>query len=81
MNKIEKFLKKLTSRERHLLLKIFTDIKSLHIGSYDVKALKGYKNLYRLRKGDWRIIFAKDERNRRGLVVNVGYRKDIYQDL
>ncbi len=81
MNKIEKFLQKLTPRERHILLKIFADIKTLHINTYDVKYLKGYKNLYRLRKGDWRIVFIKEETDKRGIIINVGYRKDIYKNL
>lgn len=81
MNKISKFLKKLTPKERHILLKIMADIQVLEIASYDVKPLKGYKNLYRLRKGDWRIVFTKNEQNQKGWIVNAGYRKDIYQDL
>jgi len=43
----------------------------------DVKKLKGYENLYRLRIGDWRVIFSYADKNVI-LIEEVGLRGDIY---
>lgn len=77
MDKIQKFLLKLRPQERAMLLKIFTDIRSMHVGSHDVKALKGYKGLFRLRKGKIRIIFSQGDKH--GIIVDIAYRKDSYK--
>lgn len=45
--------------------------------SGDVKKLKGFRNKYRLRVGDYRVLF---ELERACIVVySVGHRKDIYE--
>lgn len=77
MDKIKKFLLKLTQKERLLIKAIFEDILVLNLQDYDIKPLKGYKGLYRLRKGDIRIVFAKEKNM--GFIVDVDYRKDIYK--
>lgn len=79
MDKIEKFLLRLKFKQRQLLLPIFEDIRALRLSSYDVKPLKGYPGLFRLRKGKVRIIFAKGEG--KGVVINIGFRKDIYKAM
>lgn len=79
MDKIQKFLLSLGKSERKILLKILDDIRLLKIGKYDVKPLKGCKSFFRLRKGKVRVIFTKS--NDIGIVINIGYRKDIYKDL
>ena len=43
----------------------------------DVKKLKGSKNDYRLRVGNYRVLFEVE--GRRIVVYTVGQRKDIYQ--
>jgi mRNA interferase RelE/StbE len=43
----------------------------------NVKALKGGKGLYRMRVGDYRVIFYVDVAV---VVVRVGHRKDVYDD-
>ena len=53
-------------------------IDRLQLGlAADVKKLKGFKNKYRLRAGDYRVLFEIEE----GTVVvyDVGDRKDIYE--
>ena len=79
MDKIEKFLLKLSKKDRQTFVKIFKDILILNLENYDVKTIKEYKDFYRLRKGKIRIIFIK--RNNQGLVINIAYRKDIYKEL
>jgi mRNA interferase RelE/StbE len=46
-----------------------------------VKKLKGSKELYRLRVGDYRIIFAIRDQELLVIVVNAGHRRDVYRRL
>lgn len=41
------------------------------------KKLKGYKNTFRIRVGDYRIIYEIEDNVLRILVVAIGHRKDI----
>ncbi|MEQ1797042.1 MAG: type II toxin-antitoxin system RelE/ParE family toxin [Lacibacter sp.] len=45
------------------------------------KKLKGYKNLWRIRHGDYRIIYAIEEVILLVDVREIGHRKDIYDQL
>ncbi len=44
-----------------------------------VKKLAGEEELYRLRVGDYRIIYQVRDRVLVVLVVNVGHRRDVYR--
>jgi mRNA interferase RelE/StbE len=44
----------------------------------DVKRLVGSVGLWRLRVGDWRVIFRRDEENRVIIVVTVSARGSAY---
>ena len=44
----------------------------------DVKKLKGYENYYRLRVGDIRIIFEKEDDKLKIIVIDIGNRGQIY---
>ena len=44
----------------------------------DIKKLKGYVDLYRLRVGDYRIIFSVNKEKKHIVIAAVGHRKDIY---
>lgn len=78
MDKIEKFLALLGKKERGVLSKILSDVRTGELRSYDVKPLKGYKGFFRLRKGKIRIVFAKTEHGN-NIVINLSYRKDAYK--
>jgi mRNA interferase RelE/StbE len=43
--------------------------------------LSGVPNGWRLRVGDWRILYAIDDRRQTVLVVDVGHRREIYRGL
>lgn len=62
MDKITKALKKLNAKERNAIEKILKLIEAGLFKSLDLKALKGYKNIYRVRKGHIRIIFQMNEK-------------------
>ena len=43
------------------------------------KKLQGVKALYRIRQGDWRILYTIDDHKLKILVVKVGHRRNVYQ--
>ncbi|WP_019989686.1 type II toxin-antitoxin system RelE family toxin [Rudanella lutea] len=45
------------------------------------RQLKGYEKLYRLRTGDYRIIYAIENDILTVLIVAIGDRKQVYEDL
>ena len=64
-----------------LILKAVRKIYKVSIESVDVKALKGKEGVFRIRKGDIRIVFALDEDGNIVVVsVNViDYRGNVYE--
>ena len=47
----------------------------------DTKRLKGYKSFYRLRVGEYRIIYTIQNEELIIAVLSIGNRGDIYKDL
>lgn len=47
----------------------------------DIRKLAGYADRYRLRVGDYRVIYEIVERELIILVVGVGHRREIYRNL
>ena len=45
------------------------------------KKLKGTEDLYRIRVGDYRVIYTVESKRLVVLVVNVGNRRDIYRSV
>lgn len=56
MDKIQKALLKLVPRQREVMLKILKDVAQGNIIGYDLKKIKGRKDIYRIRKGKMRVI-------------------------
>jgi mRNA interferase RelE/StbE len=46
-----------------------------------VKKLKGASNFYRVRSGDYRIIYQIQDQQLIVLIVSVGHRQEIYKEL
>ncbi len=46
----------------------------------DCKKMKGVRDLFRLRVGDYRVIYAVQDELLLILVVEVGHRREIYRD-
>jgi len=61
MDRIHKFLKKLSSNERQTIKGILRRIKKGEFVGLDIKKLKGVLNIFRVRKGNIRIILLKNE--------------------
>ncbi len=73
LKNVEKFIRK---QNKDTQKRIISAIYSLPNG--DVKKLKGFDNYYRMRIGDIRIIFEKEDRNLKIVVIDIGNRGQIY---
>ena len=60
MDKIEKFICKLSGRQRQQIVFIIERIWSGNISGLDIKKLQGRGQEFRIRKGDVRIIFKSN---------------------
>jgi mRNA interferase RelE/StbE len=49
-------------------------------GHGDVAALKGRPGQYRLRVGDWRVLFAHDAGRAELVIQRVRHRREVYRD-
>jgi mRNA-degrading endonuclease RelE of RelBE toxin-antitoxin system len=56
-------------------------LEKLDLEKWDVKPLKGYKGVFRVKKGKIRVIFLRDNIQKKGIVMDIDYRKDIYKKL
>ncbi|MEX0877433.1 MAG: hypothetical protein WDZ40_01055 [Candidatus Spechtbacterales bacterium] len=63
MPPLRKLLSKFNKEERIILEKLIEKIISLDWRDLDVKKLKGHNSLFRVRKGQFRIIFIKTNDN------------------
>ncbi len=61
MDKIEKALNRLSKKERQKLKEILLQIDKGDFHSLDLKKLIGRKDIFRVRKGDIRIIFRRTD--------------------
>ena len=76
----EKFIRK---QDKRLQRQIINKIRGLceHPRPQGCRKLKGYKELYRISSGNYRIVYAIREKKLLILVVRVAHRKDIYRHL
>jgi mRNA interferase RelE/StbE len=70
----EKYLKKIPKIDQ---IAIVRKIRLLTSPSSNEEKLKGLKNIYRVRVGDYRIVFRKTKEEI--FIVLIGHRKEIYQ--
>jgi mRNA interferase RelE/StbE len=73
-----KFLRKLSNKNFAL---VANAIDSLSTDPYQkgIKKLKGYDNVFRLRAGNYRILYEIDGGRLVVAVIEIGDRKDIYE--
>lgn len=76
MNRIEKFLRSLSAKERHGILLLLQQLKSNPLKVPGIIALKGLKNLYRVRIGSNRIIFYYDPASKMFELRHIGRRNE-----
>jgi len=58
MQKINKFLNSLTEKERKFVTILIARLRNNDLIGLNVKKLKGMENMYRIRKGNIRILFS-----------------------
>lgn len=61
MDKIAKALRRLSAKEQKIIKAILLKIKSGQITELDLKKLKDRDDVFRVRKGDLRILFRRNE--------------------
>lgn len=79
MDRINKFLNKLTRDKRERLLELIQNIYDSNTHLSGLKRIVGFKDLFRIRDGEFRIVFKKTKHGNE--IVNVANRKDVYRDL
>lgn len=77
MDKISKFLLKLSLKEKEEILFLIEKITSWLFDWLDFKKLQSENNLYRVRKWKIRIIFSKSWNNIK--IIDINYRWQIYK--
>lgn len=77
-DRIEKFIKKLNAKIRAQLKKKLGELFANPDGPHDVKKLQGYKNTYRLRVGDIRVVYTIDENTKELTIIDIDFRGNIY---
>jgi len=69
MDKIKKLLQKLSFQEKTKVKNILLKVDKGNLKDLDIKKLKGKQNIFRIRKGDLRIIFYKINNSIRVLTI------------
>ena len=78
MDKVVKFLKRLSPDEKVLVENVLAQIKKGDLSGLDVRKLKGVGNLFRVRRGSVRIILKREKETH--TVIFIGRRsKDTYK--
>ena len=72
--KAEKYIKKQDKDTQKRLIKAIVELPE-----GDIKKLKGMDELYRLRVGDFRVIFEKKDTELIIIVIDIGNRGQIYK--
>ena len=72
--KAQKFIKKLPKQEKERLIRAIYELPK-----GDIKPIQGYNRYFRLRIGDYRVIYTIDNGELIICVVDAGSRGDIYK--
>lgn len=79
MDKIEKFLRKLSPEQRAIVTNLIERILKGDTLYMDVQKLQGYPNVFRVRKGNIRIIFKR--KNEQYFILSIEYKSDTTYNL
>jgi mRNA-degrading endonuclease RelE of RelBE toxin-antitoxin system len=69
MDRLEKALNRLSDKERNLIKNILTRLLKGDVLGLNIVRLKGHQNIFRLRKGDLRIIYQQNEKEIKILAI------------
>ncbi|ACS33901.1 type II toxin-antitoxin system RelE family toxin [Thermococcus gammatolerans] len=76
--KATKELREVPEKERELIKDRISKLAFFPLARLDVQKLRGYENIYRLRVGEYRIIFEYQKRERLIKVLKIGKRENVY---
>ena len=79
MDRVEKSLKKLTEKERISIKNILRKLRSGETKTLNREKLKGREDVFRIRKGNMRIIYRKDQEKHIFLLAIERRREDTYK--
>ncbi len=73
--------KELEALPTHVLSRVIRKIQSLGDNPRPAgcKKLKGYKDLWRIRVGDWRAVYIIDDAARIVSVTRIAHRREVYE--
>jgi mRNA interferase RelE/StbE len=77
-NKAEKSLKRLPADHQVRVANVLIQLKT-NPKPHGVKKLKGEWDVYRIRVGDYRVVYEIFEQEIRVVVIAIGHRRDIYR--
>ena len=75
----EKFLRALTDRELYWRLRAAIDSLAINPRPVGCVKLSGANTLFRVRVGDYRIVYQIQDRVLVVLVVDIGHRREVYR--
>ncbi len=78
MSSLKRILSRFNKEEREIIEFLIEKIISLDWHNLDIKKLRGYQNIFRVRKGKIRIIFTKDK-EKISIVTIERRREDTYK--
>jgi len=76
--KAAKELLDVPEKERELIKDRISKLAFFPLARLDVQKLRGYENVYRLRVGEYRIIFEYQKREKVIKVLKIGKRENVY---
>lgn len=76
--KAQKYLEKLNNADYTKLVEKIKSLTSSNLKLLNIKKLQGYKNLYRIRVDDYRVIFVVISDRKMIIIPIIGHRKDVY---
>ena len=74
---VQKQLSDLPKNQRDRLITDIRLLSEVHRPS-GVKKLKGYENIYRIRVGDYQVIYEVKDQEMLVLIISSGHRRDVY---
>ena len=77
----DKQLQKLAIQVQKIIIKKIKTLQDGTLKNNNIKKLVGASDFYRLRVGDYRVVYQIRERELVILVLKVGHRKDIYREM
>lgn len=79
MNALQKAVAKLTAKDKKLVTETIEKIIKLSFEGLDVEKLKGSDNAFRVRKGDFRILYYLKNNNEPMIIAIERRSKDTYK--